>query len=320
MTLPITIGVIGAGRCAQALAAHEAPLPGARVTRWAPSPCGRDHAEAAALAGRVGAGFSADWEAVAGDPALPAVLVLSGDPGKIVAVEVALSAGKVVLCPVPAVTRGEDLDRLAAREKAGRGVLLSAGALRHTPAGKSALRMVAAGELGTLHSVYAAARFPSVDHRQGRPAVLDEAGWDLFDFLLAAVPAPVQRVHAQTGALFGSTSEDTAALIIRFERDLVATIEISRCLPASIATTELGEVEVELIGSRQAVRLEPYATSLHLFGSAAVPRPWVDDPTLSMIHQVVEVVNGGPPPAEGVTLRRRATALMETARAAAGPP
>jgi len=317
MNAPLPIGVIGAGRRAHALAGHEAPLPGARVSRWAPSPCAQDRHEAAALAERIGAGFTPDWEAVARDPALPAVLVLSGDPGKGAAVEAALSAGKVVVCPMPVVTRGEDLDRLAAGAEKGRGVLLSAGALRHTPAAKSALGMIARGELGTLHSAYAAARFPSGDGAEGGAAVLDEAGWEIFDFLLSIVPAAVQRVHAQTGALFQPPSEDTAVLIVRFANDLIATIELSRCLPPSLAPTAMGEVELEVIGSQQAVRLEPYATSLRLFGADAVPRPWIDDPILSMVQQVVGVASGEVAPVDGITPLRRAVALMAQARAAA---
>jgi predicted dehydrogenase len=232
-------------------------------------------------------------------------------------VEAALSAGKVVGCPVPVATRGDDLDRLAAAAEMGRGVLLSGGALRHTPAGKSALGMIARGELGILHSAYAAARFPSGDGAERGAGVLDDAGWEIFDFLLSIVPAPVQRVHAQTGALFQSRSEDTAVLILRFANDLIATIELSRCLPPSLATTAMGEVELEVIGSQQAVRLEPYATSLRLFRTDAVPRPWVDDPVLSMVHQVVGVATGEVAPVDGITPLRRALALMTQARAAA---
>jgi predicted dehydrogenase len=314
MNFPVPIGIIGADRYAQAIVDHGAPLPGARVARWAASPCGRDHDAATALAKRIDAPFSPDWDAVARDPSLPGVLVLSRDPGKVAAVEVALSAGKVVLCPVPAVTRGEDLDRLAAAEKRGGGALLSAGALRHTPAGQSALRMAAGGELGTLHSAYAAARFPSDDHARGRPPILDEAGWEIFDFLLAVVPAPVQRVQAQTAALFGLEAEDTAVLIVRFENDVIATIECSRCLPPSIPTTVMGDVEVELIGSQQAIRLDPWATSLGLFGAGAARCPWVDDPVISMVRGVVNAVAGEAERVDATVHLRRAVALMDAVR------
>lgn len=313
MSRPVPIGIVGAGRHAQALAGHEAPLPGARVSRWAASPCGHDRDRAAALAERIGAEFSADWEAVAGDPSLPAVLVLSSDPGRRAVLDRALSAGKVVLSPLPTVTTEAEVDGVAAAEARGRGVLLSPSALRHTAAGTSVLKMVAEGELGTLHSVYAAGRFPWGD-RQGRPGVLEDAGWEIFDFLLAVAPAPVLRVHAQTGALFGSHGQDTAVLVIRFENDVIATIELSRCLPPSIPVPPSGEMEVELIGSRQAVRLQPYASSLSLFGPTAVRCPWVDDPVISMVREVVNVVTGEADRVEGAASLRRVVALMNAVR------
>lgn len=314
MSRSVPIGIVGAGRHAQALAGHDAPLPGARVSRWAPSPCGHDRDRATALAERIGAEFSADWEAVAGDPSLPAVLVLSSDPGKRVVLDRALSTGKVVLSPLPSVTSETDVDGVAAAQARGRGVLLAPSALRHTAAGTSALKMVADGEFGTLHSVHAAGRFPWGDRGQGRPGVLEDAGWEIFDFLLAVTPAPVLRVHAQTGALFGSHDEDTAVLVIRFEDDVIATIELSRCLPPSIPTTPPGEIEVELIGSRQAVRLQPYATALSLFGATAVRCPWVDDPVISMVREVVNVVTGEADRVEGVAALRRVVALMNAVR------
>jgi predicted dehydrogenase len=314
MSRPLPIGVIGAARSAQAIADHDAALPGARVSRWAPSPCGQDRARAAGLAERTGAEFSTDWEAVARDPALRALLILSSDPGRGAAVEVALSAGKVVLSPLPLVTTQEEVDRLAAAQARGRGVLLAPSALRYTPAGSTTLRMVADGEFGTLQSLYAGGRFPREDRAQGGPGVLEEAGWEVFDFLLAAAPAPIARVHAQTGALFGPGTVDTATLIIRFEDNMVATIDLSRCLPPSIPTAPRGEIEVELIGSRQAVRLEPYATSLTLFGPRAIHRPWVDDPVVAMVRDVVRAASGEADPGDGVARLRRAMALMDAAR------
>ncbi|HKV44788.1 MAG TPA: Gfo/Idh/MocA family oxidoreductase, partial [bacterium] len=271
------------------------------------------------LADRVGAEWSPEWETLARDPSLPAVLVLSSDPDKGRAAEAALAAGKVVLCPVPAATRADELDRLAAAEGRGGGRFFSAGALRHTHAGRTALRLVAAGELGTLHSVYAAVRLPrGARAHPGRP-VLEEAGWEVFDALLTATPAMVRRVHAWSDALFEAGAEDTTVSIIRFEDDLIATIELSRCLPASAPALAAGEVELEIIGSRQAVRLEPYAASLRLFTSDAALLPWVDDPVLSMLQEVVDAVAGGVPRTGTVAHLRRVVALMDAVRAGDGP-
>ncbi|HLW60766.1 MAG TPA: Gfo/Idh/MocA family oxidoreductase [bacterium] len=316
MNAPIPLGVIGADRHARAVAGHDAPLSGARIARWSPSPCGQDRDGANTLADGVGAEWSPDWQTLARDPSLPAVLVLSSDPEKGRAVEAALAAGKVVLCPVPAATRADDLDRLAAAEGRGHAALISGGALRHTHAGRTALRLVADGALGTLHSAYAAVRLPRDDRAHPRRAVLEEAAWEVFDVLLTATPARVRRVHAWSGALFEAGVDDTAVSIIRFEDDLIATIELSRCLPASVPSLAVGEVELEIIGSRQAVRLEPYAAALGLLTSDAALLPWVDDPVLFMIQEVVDAVASGGGRTGAVPHLRRVAALMDTVRAA----
>lgn len=310
MTVPVPVGVIGANRHASVLADYEAPLRGARIARWAPSPCGRDRPRAAAHAERTGAGFAPEWEAVAGDPSIPAVLVASDDPARLTAVEAALLAGKIVCCPVPAATQSTELDRLAAALSRG-GALLSAGTLRHTPAGKHALRIVARGELGILHSVYAAVRFPWGQPAERGQTVLGEAGWDVFDLLTGMTPAAVQRVHAHTGALFGSSPDDTAVLTVRFEDDVIATVELSRCLPPSIPAAPLGDVEVELIGSRGAVRVVPGATAIQVFGKGAALCPWVEAPVISMVEELAAVAAGAAERPRSLESLRRAAMLMD---------
>ena len=309
----VPVGVIGAGGPASALAGYEAPIRGARIARWAPSPCGRDRSGAALYAAWVGAGFAPDWDALAGDPSLPAVLVATGGPDRTTVVEAALRAGKTVCCPVPATTRAAELDRLSAALSRG-GTLISAGTLRHTAAGKRALRLAATGELGVLHSVYAAARVPSAAPPQGRHSILDESGWDIVDFLVGLTPSAVQRVHGCSGALFGSGPDDTAVFIIRFADDLIGTVELSRCLPASIPVAPTGEVDVEVIGSRQAIRIAPGATAVRVFGAGAALAPWVEDPVISMVEELAAVASGASKPADGLESLRRVIGVMDAVR------
>lgn len=313
MTPPVPVGVIGAGRFASPLADYEAPLRGARLARWAPSPNGTDRSRAVTYAERTGAGFTADWNALAGDPSLPAVLVVCDEPGRMTAVEAALLAGKLVCCPVPLATRSAELERLSAALSRG-GALMSAGALRHTPAGKRALRIAAAGELGALHSVYAAVRFPWGQPAQRGQDILDAAGWEVFDFLLSLTPAPVRRVHVHAGALFGSRPNDTAVLTIRFADDVIATIEMSRCLPPAVPTTASGDVEVELIGARQAIRIAPGATAVRVFGEGTALCPWVEEPVISMVEELAALTAGETPRAEHLDPLARAVALMDAVR------
>ena len=347
MNPPLAIGVIGAGRHAAALAEHQAPLPDVRIARWAASPGGADLSVIRELATRIEVPFAREWEIVARDPDLRAVLVLSEGAGT-AAAEAALGAGKTVFCAVPAATRPEDVNRLAGATTGGRGILLAGGAIRHSPAGREALRLIGAGELGRLHSLFATVKLPAagdgdraptghgpwaygVDQGRARAKdapVLEEAGWDLLDFIVAATASPPARIHAHVDALFGSGTADTAVSIVRFEDGLIATIEVARCLPPSIPAAADGEVEVEVIGARQAVRLAPGATAVRVHGAGTALRPWVDAPVISMLDVLAgaakgDVTNaGGPAPAwqGGIADVRRAVDLMEAILAAAQRP
>lgn len=313
MTLPVPVGVIGGSRRSSALAEYEAPLRGARIVRWTPSPCGRDRSRAAAHAEQTGATFAPDWEALAGDPSIPAVLVASDDPSRLMAVEAALRAGKMVCCLLPVATQSAELDRLASALSRG-GVLVPAGTLRHTPAGKHALRIAAQGELGTLHSIYAAFRFPRSHRAERGPTILEEAGWEAFDFLLNLTPAEVERVHTHSATLFGFGPDDTAVLTVRFEDNVIASIELSRCLPPAIAAAPDGDIEVEVIGSRQAIRVLPGAAAVQIFHEGEALRPWVEDPVISMVEEIAAMASGDAGRTEGLEQLRRAVHLMDAAR------
>lgn len=314
----VAVGIIGSGRHAADLAGHEAPLSDVAVLRWAAGPGDPDPGAAEHLAGRLGAPFAREWESVARDPALQAVLVLS-DQVPVAAVEAALRAGKIVFCSVPAA-RAQDVNRLAAAQTEGRGTFLTGGSIRHSPAGREALRLLAAGDLGTPHSLFASVRLPAwaggaagtrLDRTSAaRGGILEEAGWDVIDFVVAAAGASPARVHAHVDSLFGAGAPDTAVCIVRFENELIATIEIARCLPPAIPATADGEVELEVIGSRRALRLEPHATAVRVHSDGTSLRPWLDAPVTSMLREVVDAANGAPT-ADGVAAARQAAALME---------
>ena len=321
---PLAVGIIGAGRHGAALADHQAPLSDVRVSRWAASPGGADLFAVREMAVRLEAPFGRDWDGIARDSAPSAVLILSDGSGGTVAAEAALAAGKIVFCAAPAATKPEEANRLAGAAAGGRGALLVGGTVRHSPAGREALRLIRAGELGPLRSLFASLRLPAAGngglggtHR----AVLEDAGWDLLDFIVAVTPAQPSRVHAHMDALFGSVAPDTAVAIIRFDDGLIATIEVSRCLPHSIPAPADGEVEIELIGARQAVRLEPGMAAVGVYGAGgAALRPWLDAPVISMLDTLAAAAGGDLGSANGVAEVRRTVELMEVIRAAAARP
>jgi predicted dehydrogenase len=190
------------------------------------------------------------------DPALPCVLVLSGAPDRAQVVAAAVNAGKVAMCPFPPATDANSLAALADAQASGGGIPLSVGEIAGTAPGATALEAVREGQLGTLHSIWAAARFAR--HNGAPQSVLDQYGWQVLDFVLSAVPGGAERVHASLACLFEEGNQpDTAVVLLRFAHDVVVTIELSRCLPFSVLAPE---VEIEVIGAKEVVRIEPHAS------------------------------------------------------------
>jgi len=116
---------------------------------------------------------------------------------------------------------------------------------------------VESGELGRLHSVFLATRM-----RRGTPqAEATERLWEAIDFVqaLAAGAHPV-RAHAIRGAVphDGAARDDAILLInLRFERDIIATIEVSAGMAADAMLPD-PETEIEICGTQGALRVEPY--------------------------------------------------------------
>jgi hypothetical protein len=214
-----------------------------------------------------------DWR----DAEVRAVLALDAQVDDIAA---ALRAGHVVLCP-PAVA---DLPRIAG------GKLIVAGEITYSEAGARAIEMIRAPGFGPLRSLYVAIRQP----RAHAGDVLDELGWEALDFVLSV--AEPQRVHATAATLFGGAAPDTAVILMQTEDDAVITIELSRCLPPTLPAAGLGEIEVEAMGARQSIHLQPHATSVTVYrDTGIVTAPWLDAPIIRMLRTFAAVVDGATP-------------------------
>lgn len=314
MTSPVAVGVIGVGRRASSLSEYAAPLSGAVIAAIAPGPRGRDRTAAAGLARHLGAAFRREWESVATDPAVGVVLI---EDARAAAAETALAAGKIVVCPGPPARILETLERLSAAAKRGRGALLAAGEIRYTPAGSRAVAIAAEGGLGVLHSIYAAVRLPVLERPDGEGTILERAGWDVLDTVCAAVPRRPARVSATVTGLFGGAA-DTAVVIAWLGDDTIVTVELSSCLPASIPTVAQGEVEIEMIGSREALRIEPYKTAVRFHGQRdSVLLPWIDDPVLSMLHEAISAARGEAAKPNHFDHWRRVIGFMEAIKSSA---
>ena len=150
--------------------------------------------------------------------------------------------------------------------------------------------------------------------------VAEQHGWPLLDFILTAVPAPPVRVYPTLAHLFEpGPHADTAVILLRFEDQLVATIELSRCLPPSMPVPLAGEVEIEAIGACEVMRIEPYNTSVRVYGDSEVTmRPWVDGAVLRILPQLVAAAHGGATDMSSLQRNALAVSIMHQIRSA-GP-
>ncbi len=259
----IGLGMIGDGLQARALRGHGAPLGRIRLVDTPARP----------------------WQAIAGDPALAAVLVdLPGEEG-LAAVIAALDAGKVVISgPAPARDPRE-ADLLSEAAVTGGGVLLPCGELTHGEAARRGLAAIADPGFGRLTSLYIAIRQP-----RGPGDVLDGLAAEAVAFVTAAIPDATIAVRLNAGRLFGP-ERDSAVILLRTAKDTVVTIELAKCLPASLPAPGLGEVEIDAIGTSRAVRITPLDSAVRIHRDSGTDlRPWLDAAVPAMLHDVETAV------------------------------
>ncbi len=206
-----------------------------------------------------------------------AVLIDLPPADRAAAVIAALAAGQTVLCPPPVALTAAELAAIAAVPT---GQLLPSGELAHTDSVRHGLAAIHDPAFGALRSVYLAIRQP----RGHGCDVLDDLLPEALDTLLAILPEPFTMVRVNAAALFGD-ARDTAVILLRSATDVVVTLELSRCLPASLPAPGLGEVEIDVMGALQSVRIVPHAGAVRVHRDDGVDhRPWLDAPVLAMLR------------------------------------
>lgn len=286
----ISLGIIGSGLHAQALRGHGAPLGGIRLVDTPGRP----------------------WQDIAADPSLAAVLVDMPGGSGFPAIIAALRTGKTVISgPAPARTI-DDLASLRAAIIQGSGTLLPCAELTHGEAARRGLAAIADPAFGRLTSLYIAIRQP-----RGPGDVLEDLAPEAVAFLTAAIPDDFPSVRVTAGALFG-TERDSAVILLRSAQDVVVTIELAKCLPASLPAPGLGEVEIDAIGTHQAIRITPLDSAVRIHrddGPAA--RPWLDAAVLAMLRDVERAAGGLPEVAGWLHRAARNRAVLAAIRAGA---
>lgn len=286
-----------------------------------------------ALAARLGPGsdfahghfrlqaMAPSWEEIVRDPAVDAVFVGGIAEGRAAAATAALTAGKHVLCPLPVALTQEELEQVELAQRQGNGVFLAPADLGFTMAGRQALDLLDAGELGSLHAIYCAVRCRMLD--PGAAAdVLAELGWEALDYILSCTGGSLpERVYAAGGRLFGvGAGLDSLLLTLRFPGDLIATIELAHSLPPDFPAPA-GEAEVDLTGATGALRIEPYKVAVSVFGADVPParqrRLWHTQPVVAMLEAFRQAIAEGKTGTEAIARNRALLRLMDAIRKSA---
>lgn len=161
-------GVAGTGRIAREVGAVIGRVPGMHVAAVG----SRELARAAAVVAELGTGTAhGSYEGVVADPAVDAVYVATPHSGHAEVVQLALRAGKAVLCEKPLTHRLEQTERLAALALQTGTFLMEGLWMRFNPLVRRLHALAHSGELGELRSLRAGF---------GNPAPYDPAGrlWD----------------------------------------------------------------------------------------------------------------------------------------------
>ncbi len=316
------IAVLGCGRIGQMHAANIADHPRASLAAvydlHAPS--------AEEVAKTHGVAQAANPEEVFGTAEVDAVLVATATETHADYIEMAVAAGKPVLCEKPIDLSLERVNRCAETVK-GSTVPIQLGFNRRFDPGHRAARdAMRAGEIGALHQVIITSRDPSLPPR----SYLEAAGgllrdmtihdFDLARFMLDDEPA---EVFAIAGALIDPVlgaeldEVDTAMIILR-------TADGKQCHINNSRTAVYGyDQRIELLGTKgmlQSGNRKPHEMTRFTSSATEVAEPFLyffieryHEAFMAEITAFVEAVEQGSAPEVGFDDGRKALVLAEAA-------
>ncbi len=318
----ISIAVLGCGRIGRMHAANIAVHARARLAMVYDV-----HAPSAEEVGAAyGAPVAADARAVFDAPGVDAVLVATATETHADYIEMAVAAGKPVLCEKPIDLSLERVDRCA-RAIAGATVPVQIGFNRRfDPGHRAAREALEAGEVGDLHQVIISSRDPSLPPR----AYLEAAGglfrdmtihdFDLARFMLGEEPVEVFALaNALIDPPLGAELDevDTAMIVMRTAGGTQCHINNSR-------TAVYGyDQRVELLGSRGMLlsdNRKPHEMRRYSGEHTELSQPYLyffieryHEAFMAEIDAFVDCVEQGTPPRVGFEDGRRALILAEAA-------
>lgn len=266
----IGYGVIGLGFFGEKHAEVAAALPNVELR----AVCTRQERRRRELQKRLGVPHAyADYHELLADPAIDAVSIVTHVDDHVAPAVAALRAGKHVLLEKPMARTSGECDRIiAAAERAGR-ILMVGHICRFNPRYALAWQRVAAGEIGTIVSMYARRNIPAERSR----TVLEKIGPLLgdgihdTDLMLWLSGARIETVYAQEHSVRGLKNPDIGWAMYRFAGGAIGVIENVWLLPPG--TPFRIHEQLEIIGTAGAVYVHGGDTNLVVQSGARIDCP-----------------------------------------------
>jgi predicted dehydrogenase len=186
-------------------------------------------------------------EALLEDPAVEAIVLATPAVTHAAMARAALAAGKHVLVEKPLALSTADAETVVAAATAAGRILMVGHLMLYHPAVERLRRMIAAGDLGTLHYLYAQ-RVNLGRLRHDENALWSLAPHDVSIILGLLGAAPVS-VGARGGSYLQRGIEDVVFVTLRFATGLLAAIHLSWLDPRK-------ERRLTLVGSKKMVELD----------------------------------------------------------------
>ena len=318
----VRIGVLGCGRIGAMHAANIAAHPKAMLAGVFDI-----HAPAAtAVAGKTGARVFASAEALIRDDGVDAVLIATATDTHADLLELAVAAGKPVLCEKPIDLSLERVNRCAAAI-AGTQVPIQLGFVRRFDPGHAAVRRaIAAGDIGDLHQVVITSRDPGLApeaYLKVSGGILRDMTIHDFDMARFILGEEVTEVFATGSRLVAPAlmerlgDHDTVTVVLRTASGRQAVISNSR------QSVYGYDQRVEALGTKGMAISEnrrPHGMTLHTASFTDRAEPLLNffieryrEAFDAEISAFVEAVEDGTAPVVGFEDGRMALVLAEAA-------
>ncbi|MDQ1829930.1 Gfo/Idh/MocA family protein [Massilia scottii] len=286
MTEAVRWGILGTGKIARAFATALRDTPGAVLAGVA----SRSLEGAQAFGAEFGAlACYGSYQALADADDIDVVYIGTPHPMHVENAVMALNGGKGVLCEKPFTMNRREAEEIVALAREKKLFLMEAMWTRFMPALAEVRRIVASGEIGTVHQVTADFGFAGTQdplHRLNNPEL---GGGGLLDLgiyplsIAAALLGPVADVHAM--ALMGETGVDIqTGFTMKHEGGgmSVCSCSLRARTPAELTVSgSLGQVRMDTMFHRaQSV------TVTTADGARTVATPYLGN---GYVHEVMEV-------------------------------